>query len=280
MDREDDRHRSDADARVPRSPCRAAARRRAPGGAASPAGRSPGSRPCRSQARRSRNRPSSATRVSIIVLPTRWIAVARRSPRRRGCSAASGECVKSSSATWSVRTRLTSSGIVRSQLRRPDSTWATGIRSWRAGERRRERRVDVARHDHQIGLLGGQHRLDRSRTPRDLHRVRARSDAEHVVGLGHPELLEEDSTSSGRSAGPCGRCTCRPSGDRAQRADHRGHLDQVRAVPTTWRSRIDPCRSGERVDPRASSKSAAVSPPAAWVVIRTVTFVQEMLRSG
>ena len=48
-------------------------------------------------------------------------------PSARRFATASSLCRKSSSEKRSATIRLTSSGIVRSKLRRPDSTWATGI---------------------------------------------------------------------------------------------------------------------------------------------------------
>ena len=62
----------------------------------------------------------------------------------------------------------------------------------RRGQRRRQGRVDVARDDDQVGLLGGQHRLEPLDRARRLLGVAAGADLEHVVGLGHAQLLEED----------------------------------------------------------------------------------------
>ena len=76
-------------------------------------------------------RSSIVTSESIIVLPTAWIALGGR-PSRSRFGVASGEWVKSSSAIWSVRIRLISSGIVRSHERRPASMWPTGMFSFDA----------------------------------------------------------------------------------------------------------------------------------------------------
>ena len=62
-----------------------------------------------------------ATSVSIIVLPTSWIAVARR-PSRSRLSRASGEWMNRSSETVSATMRFSSSGIVGSKLLSPAST--------------------------------------------------------------------------------------------------------------------------------------------------------------
>ena len=71
------------------------------------------------------------TSVSIIVFPTKNTR-SRPMPSARRFSSASGLCVKHHRASWSTSTRLISSGIVRSKLRRPDSMCATGIPSFAA----------------------------------------------------------------------------------------------------------------------------------------------------
>ncbi len=132
-------------------------------------------------------------------------------------------------ARWSTTTRLISSGIVRSKLRSPDSTWPTAIPSFAAQRRRGEGRVDVAGDEDQVRALGAQHRLEPLEHPRGLLAVATGADPEHVVGLGHAELVEED-------------IRHRPvvvlagvDDDRGRRAealasggDHRRHLDEVR----------------------------------------------------
>ena len=62
----------------------------------------------------------------------------------------------------------------------------------RRGERSRERRVDIAGHEQDVGPLGEQDLLDPLQGARGLGAVRARADTEHVVGLGHAERLDED----------------------------------------------------------------------------------------
>ena len=64
--------------------------------------------------------------MSIIVLPTKCMRSSAM-PSARRFSTASSLCRKSSSESSSATIRLISSGIVRSKLRRPDSTWATAI---------------------------------------------------------------------------------------------------------------------------------------------------------
>ena len=59
----------------------------------------------RAPPRAARKRSSSATRVSIIVLPTKCDRARPRRPRRAGSRAASSECRKSSSESWSVDAR-------------------------------------------------------------------------------------------------------------------------------------------------------------------------------
>ena len=91
-----------------------------------------------------------------------------------------------------MTTRLISSGIVRSKLRRPGLDVADRDPEPRRAERRGEGRVDVAGDQDQVGALGAQHRLEPLEHPGGLLAVAAGADAEHVVGLGHAELLEED----------------------------------------------------------------------------------------
>ena len=62
---------------------------------------------------------------SIMTLPTKRIR-SGAIPSRARLSAAARSVVKSRSAIWSVRMRLISSGMSRSKLRRPASTWTTG----------------------------------------------------------------------------------------------------------------------------------------------------------
>ena len=81
----------------------------------------PGSTPCAAAIASVSMRPRSATSVSIIVFPTSWIASAWQ-PSASRCPRASGEWVNSRSDTWSVSTRLISSGIDRSKDRSPAST--------------------------------------------------------------------------------------------------------------------------------------------------------------
>ena len=60
------------------------------------------------------------------------------------------------------------------------------------GERAGERRVDVAGHDDELRPPLEQHLLDADERPRGLLAVGAGADAEEDVGLGQPELVEED----------------------------------------------------------------------------------------
>ncbi len=64
--------------------------------------------------------------MSIIVLPTKCMRSSAMPSARRFVTASS-LWRKRYSANSSATIRLTSSGIVRSKLRRPDSTWASGM---------------------------------------------------------------------------------------------------------------------------------------------------------
>jgi len=63
-----------------------------------------------------------------MMLPTRWMR-SGGTPSLNRFSSPSGEGVRRISASRSVTTRLTSSGMRMSKLRSPASTWATGIQS-------------------------------------------------------------------------------------------------------------------------------------------------------
>ncbi len=69
-----------------------------------------------------------ATSVSIITLPTRKTR-SSATPSLRRLSTPLGSVTNSQSLSASVRMRLISSGIVRSKLRNPASTCATGTNS-------------------------------------------------------------------------------------------------------------------------------------------------------
>ena len=72
-----------------------------------------------------------ASRASAMTLPTKWI-FSGAAPSRRRLARAPSSVMNRTSATASVSTRLISSGIVRSKLRRPASTWTTGMPSFTA----------------------------------------------------------------------------------------------------------------------------------------------------
>ena len=102
----------------------------------------------------------------------------------------------------------------------------------RRGQRRRQGRVDVARDDHQVGPLLGQHRLEPLHHPRRLLGVAAGADLEHVVGRGHAQLLEEDLRHQPVVvlAGVDDRVPSLGQ-SRPQSADHRRRLDEVGPGP-------------------------------------------------
>ena len=108
----------------------------------------------------------------------------RGDPSRARFSCASGECVSSSDERWSVSRRLCSSGIDQSKLRSPASRWQTGDAELHRRERAGERRVDVARHDHEVGPQVDERLLEPRERPRRLLAVRARADLELDVGPG------------------------------------------------------------------------------------------------
>ena len=115
------------------------------------------------------------------MIPSRWRFVI-----------ASSEWASRMSLRWSVSTRLCSSGIARSKLRRPASIWATGMPSFTAASAAGERRVDVAGDDAEVDLVLEQDPLDADQGLGGLLGVASRADAEEHVRPRHPELAEED----------------------------------------------------------------------------------------
>ena len=133
-----------------------------------------------------------ASSVSIITLPTTKIARSRRRLRGADCRRRRGRREQQVGDSWSVRMRLISSGIVRSKERSPASTCADRHAELGRGERRRQRRVDVADDDDHVGRSLGEHRLEPHHHRGGLLGVRCRSRRRGRVRPREPELLEED----------------------------------------------------------------------------------------
>ena len=89
-------------------------------------------------------------------------------------------------------TRFTSSGIRRSKLLMPASTWATGMPCLTAAERPRKRRIRVTEHDYRIGSRTLEYRLECHEHSPGLLRVAAASNPQRVVRLRQAQLGEED----------------------------------------------------------------------------------------
>ena len=127
------------------------------------------------------------------MFPTRWTRARVDPLAREVVDAPTREWASSTELRWSVSLRLCSSGIAGSKLRRPASTWATGMPSFDGGERAGERRVDVAGDDDEI-------RRRSSRSALDARRARVRSarrgcpspTPRKTSGAAKPELGEED----------------------------------------------------------------------------------------
>ena len=115
--------------------------------------------------RAARKRGSIATSVSIIVLPTKWMRSSAM-PSARRLTTASSEWMNSMSANSSATMRLISSGIDAVEAAQPRLEVGERHTELRRHERRGERRVDVARHDHQVRVAPRSGRLER------LHHLR------------------------------------------------------------------------------------------------------------
>ena len=98
----------------------------------------------------------------------------------------------------------------------------------------RQRRVDVAGDDHEVRALLLEDRLEPLHHLGDLLRVAAGADAEQVVGLRQPELLEEDLGHQPVVVLPGVDDRARPSGKRSRSAAITGAiLTRLGRVPTT-----------------------------------------------
>ena len=195
-------------------------------------------RPARRRAARPspspRKRPSSATRVSIIVLPTKCMR-SSATPSARRFSIASSLCRKSSSESASATIRLSSSGIVRSKLRRPDSTWATGMPILAAVIAAARVELTSPGTITRSGLSASQHRLEPLHRARRLLR-RGCPSRPRACGRARASRAprRRPPTSAGRSAGRCGRRCGAASGRRARSAPITGAiLTRFGRVPTT-----------------------------------------------
>ena len=172
--------------------------------------------------------------MSIIVLPTKCMRSSAM-PSARRFSIASSECRKRCSENSSATIRLTSSGIVRSKLRRPDSMWATGMPIFTAVSAAARVELTSPGTITRSGVSSIQDRLQPLHRPRRLLGVAAGADLEHVVGRRHPQLLEEDLRHQPVVvlAGVDDRVARRPAGARRSAAITGAVLTKFGRVPTT-----------------------------------------------
>ena len=115
----------------------------------------------------------------------------RSNTLRRRFSRPLSSVMKRRSAMASVRSRLISSGMVRSKLRSPASTCATGYPELDRGEGGREGGVHIAYHEHQIRKRREEDRLEPSHDLCRLDRVRRRTDSEVEVGGRNLQVAEQ-----------------------------------------------------------------------------------------
>ena len=237
--------------------------------------------------------------MSIIGLPTKWILSAG-CPRRPRWASASGLVANSRSASRvGDQTRLISSGMVRSKLRRPASTCASGMPqlgrdrasppAW--SSRRRRRRTSAAARLEQDLLQAGHAR--RRSASACVPEPDPEVDVRLAAGRGRRRTRP---TWPRRSAGRCARASAsrprpasaraspaRPSGSWAARRSRAGRVRTSRAFrdrpPTTRRglprgshadpgSMPDPRYAGtagpslSAINDRSTSLAAATSPTA------------------
>jgi hypothetical protein len=124
------------------------------------------------------------------------------------------------------------------------------------GQHRRQGRVDVARDEDEVGLLGLQHRLQPLHRPRRLRCMGPRAHLQHVVRGRHPELLEEDLRHQPVVvlAGVDDRVAALGQAG-AQGGDHRRRLDEVRPGP----DHVEDPHRGASV-PRLAAGAPAATP--------------------
>ncbi len=134
-----------------------------------------------------------------------------------------------------------------------------------AGESGGKGRVDVAGDDHEVRRLRLEDRPDPLEDGGEHRRVRSGPDAEHVIGLRHPELLEEDARHhpvvvlTGVDQYVVAVRVGAPQG-----GDHRRHLDEVRARPDyVQQPHGAPLKRWCRSARRARSRPASGRPPSA-----------------
>ena len=160
------------------------------------------------------------------------LALRRRPPRARAGRPSARRDTAAAPRARSTAIRFRSSGIDRSKLRRPASTWAIGdvARGLRAGEGR----VRVAVDEHPVGLLG----LDRRADPR--HHRRGVGAAQRRAGSAARRgraRRRRPATARGRSAGRCGATTSSIPASRSA-ADSGADLMNCGRLPTIERTRI------------------------------------------
>ena len=131
-----------------------------------------------------------ASSESIITLPTNTIRSAAM-PSRNRLSCAVRSVVYSTSATWSVSTRLISSGMPRSKLRSPASTCATGTPFFTATSVQASVELTSPTTTTQDGLEVVDDRLETAHHLGGLHRVRTGAHLEVEVGPRQAQVSEE-----------------------------------------------------------------------------------------
>ena len=156
----------------------------------------------------------------------------RRRPRSRAGRADRSSGQSSSAESRSTAIRFRSSGIDRSKLRSPASTWAIGTSP--AASRAGERRVRVAVDEHPVGPLAPRPpRGSRGSSPPGRRcGGRAGSGARRARAR-----RRRPATARGRSAAPCA-ARPRRSRPRAARADSGADLMNCGRLPTTESTRI------------------------------------------
>ena len=151
-----------------------------------------------------------ATSVSIIVLPTKWIALAGDALAQQVVARLGRVDEQQVGRPRRSRSRLISSGIVRSKLRSPASTWATGMPSFDATSAAASVELTSPgdEHDVRLALERARARAAPSRAPSAR---RASPSRRRAGGRARRRRAPRGrlATSRRRSAARCGRARAR-----------------------------------------------------------------------
>src|SRR6185437_14497079 len=134
---------------------------------------------------------SAATTLSIMALPAKTIFPSA-TPSRSRLSVPDCSVVNSRSETASATILLISSGMVRSKLRNPASTWASRNQLFGSHQRARHGGVHIPGHQNHVRAFGPYQFAELLQDLRRLRVVCAGTDVQIVVRLTQLELIQKN----------------------------------------------------------------------------------------